>query len=90
MRTFNNTSPRVKEQLKVLWKSPGYTPHAIAAHPRIPDHIAKQVQEAMIAMSDDAKADKLLKKLKIKKGLIIAENKDWDDVRGLGIELLQQ
>lgn len=90
MRTFNNTSPKVKEQLKVLWKSPGYTPHAIANHPRVPEDVVKAIQTAMLAMSQDPEANKLLKKLKIKKGLIAATDEDWDDVRGLGIELLQQ
>ena len=52
-RTFNNTSPKVKEQLKVLWKSPGYTPHAIANHPRVPEDVVKSIQAAMLAMSQD-------------------------------------
>ena len=90
MRTLNNTSPKVREQLTVLWKSPGYTPHAIAAHPRINDEVFSQIQAALVSMSKDEQASKLLKKLKIKKGLIIAENQHWDDVRGLGIDLLEQ
>ena len=90
MRTFNNTSPAVKEQLNVLWKSPGYTPHAIAVHPRIDPEVVKKIQQAIVAMNNDKKAAKLLKKLKIKKGLIMAKDSDWDDVRGLGIDLLEK
>ncbi len=89
-RTFNNTSPKVREQLKVLWTSEAYTPHAIAAHPNIDKETLAKVQQVLVAMVEHEQGKKLLSSLKIKQGLLAADDSDWDDVRGLGLELLNQ
>ena len=89
-RTFNNTNPEVKKQLRILWTTEAYTPHAIAAHPRINGKILTKIQNALVAMEKDPQGKSLLSTLKIKHGLIKATNSDWDDVTGLGIELLDQ
>jgi phosphate/phosphite/phosphonate ABC transporter binding protein len=34
-RTFENLEPSVRDQLRILWSTRPYTPHAIAAHPRV-------------------------------------------------------
>ncbi len=51
MRTFKNASPEIRDQLRVLWKSDGYTPHAFAAHPRVPPEAVEKIQQAMLKMS---------------------------------------
>ncbi len=90
LRTFNNTSPEVREQLKVMWTSQAFTPHAIAAHPSFNADDFKKIQEAFVAMASDPEGKALLASLKIKHGLIVAQDSTWDDVRGLGIDLLNQ
>ena len=89
-RTFNNTNPEVKNELRVLWESEAFTPHAISAHPRIDSNIYKRVQDALVDMFNHPKGKKLLLALKIKHGLMIAKDSDWDDVRALDIDLLSQ
>ena len=32
VRTFNNVAEEVRKQLRILWITKGYTPHAIAIH----------------------------------------------------------
>ena len=89
-RTFNNTAPKVREQLKVFWTSEPFTPHAIAAHPRIDASVYQKIQDSLVAMNNDEEGKKLLQSLKVKNGLQKASDSDWDDVRGLGIDLLDQ
>ncbi len=89
-RTFNNTPPEVKKQLKVLWTSQPFTPHAIAAHPKISTDLVQRIQQAFVDMSDTDKGKALLASLKIKKGLVAANDSDWDDVRSLGIDTLNR
>jgi len=86
IRTFKNIAPEIRDQLRVLWTSRGFTPHAIAAHPDVSAEALSAVQSALVAMekSDEGKA--LLKRLNIR-GFERAENKDWDDVRSLQIDL---
>ena len=87
IRTFKNATPAIREQLRILWTTPGYTPHAIAGHPRIPFDILKNIQLALVTMDQNKQGKNLLKNIKIN-GFEIAHNQDWDDVRKLGIDLL--
>ena len=86
-RTLNATNPQVNEQLRVLWKTQPYTPHAIAAHPRVDSATVAKLTEALVEMADDAEGKALLEPLKIKRWQA-SDNADWDDVRSLGITLL--
>ncbi len=86
-RTLNATNPDVNEQLRVLWKTQPYTPHAIAAHPRVDSAIVTKLTEALVDMANSAEGKALLEPLKIKRWQA-SENSDWDDVRSLGITLL--
>lgn len=84
IRTLNATDPKTREQLRILWTTQGYTPHAIAVHPRIPADVVTAVQRALIGMTDDEAGRTALMQLKVK-GFEIAANTDWDDVRHLNI-----
>ena len=86
-RTFNNMPESIRKQLRILWKTPGYTPHAFAAHPRLSVTVVKDTAGALIAMSTDEEGGKLLENLKFNP-IGPAKDEDWDDVRGLGIALL--
>jgi phosphonate transport system substrate-binding protein len=87
-RTFNTVSKKYRDQLRVLWVTNGYTPHAFAAHPRVKQEDVQAVQQALVEMFNDPKAKKLLLKVGFKKGAQPAKNADWDDVRQLGINKL--
>jgi phosphonate transport system substrate-binding protein len=87
VRTFKNMAPDVRDQLKILWTTKGYTPHAIAVHPRIKQDDAQKIQQVLVGMEQQAAGKKLLESIKIK-GFEIASDRDWDDVRGLNIKLL--
>ncbi len=77
----------MNEQLRVLWKTQPYTPHAIAAHPRVDSATVAKLTEALVDMANTAEGKALLEPLKIKRWQA-SENADWDDVRSLGITLL--
>lgn len=89
IRTFENVDPGVREQLRILWTSEGYTPHALAAHPSLPIETVNEVRKALLHMADDQAGNELLKKINIA-GFEVATNKDWDDVRKLNIEMLNE
>jgi phosphonate transport system substrate-binding protein len=87
IRTFNNTDPAVKEKLKILWTTPGYTPHAFAVHPRLKPETVNKLQLALLSMNTDPVGKALLQTINFK-GMEAAEDEDWDDVRELNITLL--
>ncbi|MBF0219805.1 MAG: phosphate/phosphite/phosphonate ABC transporter substrate-binding protein [Gammaproteobacteria bacterium] len=87
MRTFNALTPEIRDQLRILSTTPGYTPHAIAVHPTVDSAMAAKVQRAFIALEESEEGRQLLQPMKIK-GWQAATDADWDDVRALNIDLL--
>ncbi|MCG9751313.1 phosphate/phosphite/phosphonate ABC transporter substrate-binding protein [Vibrio brasiliensis] len=87
VRTFNSLPDVIKSQLKLIWKTDPYTPHAIAVHPRLSADLVNQLQSSLLALvSSDVGKDQLAK-LSLK-GFVTAQDKDWDDIRKLNITIL--
>lgn len=88
-RTFENLDPALRDQLRVLWSTPGYTPHAVAAHPRVPCETVERIRAAMAKLADDPQGAALLEALGFR-GLVPAQDADYDDIRRLDIKLLDR
>ncbi len=87
MRTFKSVAPDVRDELKILWTTKGYTPHAIAVSPKVSEDVSGKVAKALLDLMKDDAGRAMLQALKIK-GFETAENADWDDVRALGVSEL--
>jgi len=85
VRTFNAMPADVSDQLRVIWTSEPFTPHAIAAHPRIPQEVLEKIQTALLGLDEAPGGADLLEPIKLK-GFVRGEDADWDDVRALGLE----
>ncbi len=86
-RTFENTAPETRDQLRVLWRTQAFTPHAFAAHPRVDPRLVDRIRAAMTALADAPAGQALLAAIEFQ-GIDPATDTDWDDVRALGIEIL--
>lgn len=82
MRTFNTVAEPVREQLRVLWTTPGYTPHPFAAHKRVPEATVQRLRDAMIGMNSDPAAKPLLDRLAFV-GIVPAQDAEYNDIRAL-------
>lgn len=82
-RTFHAAPKAMKSKLRILWTSPGYTPHAFASHPRVPQGVVQKVQSIMLEISNDPNTLKFFQAMKINHGVQKAIDSDWDDVREL-------
>jgi phosphonate transport system substrate-binding protein len=89
LRTFNAAEPAVRDQLKILWTSPGYTPHPIATHPRVDKQKRERLLQALVSLAEDPTGRGMLESLKIS-GFEDANDADWDDVRDLQIHRLER
>lgn len=83
-RTFDALPSDVRDRMRILWRTGTYSPHAFAAHPRVPPWVPAVLLEEMAAMSRDPEGKALLAALSCK-GFEEAVDADWDDVRALGI-----
>lgn len=86
-RTLKSMPAEVRDHLKVLWTSPGYTPHAIASRSNLDEGVKMQVQKALLSLDHSNEGRTALSSLRLK-GFEAAKNSDWDDVRGLGLDIL--
>lgn len=82
VKTLEKTDPLVRDQLRVLWTSPPYTPHPIATHIRTPQPVIDKVFAAMATMHLDPQGKILLEGLKFK-GIESAEDHEYEAIRAL-------
>lgn len=68
MRTFNNSSEEVRNQLRIMWTTPGYTPHAIAVYPEISPALSQQIQQALLDLNDSEEGRQILESINFKGG----------------------
>lgn len=86
-RTFNAVDSAVSDNLRILWQTKGYTPHALAIHPK--HHALKPVlNQALMALNKSDAAQSIYQSVGFKHGWELAQDSDWDDVRQLDIHLL--
>jgi len=83
-RTLELMDDATKKELHVIWTTPGYTPHAIACLLRLPHKVERKLQEAMLSLNGDPAGQSALKAIGFK-GIELAQDRDWNDVRQLKI-----
>ncbi len=86
-RTYEAMPVEIRELLRVLSETPAYTPHAFGAHPRVQPAAVARVLRAMVSLSGDATGRRLLEPLAFK-GIVAAQDQEWNDIRALDIDLL--
>lgn len=85
-RTLAAQAEGVRSSLRVLWTTPGYTPHPFAAHRRVPAAAVQALRKAMVAMQDDAAGKAVLAPLNFK-GFQATTDADYNDHRALRAQL---
>ncbi|MGL4828769.1 MAG: phosphate/phosphite/phosphonate ABC transporter substrate-binding protein [Vibrio sp.] len=86
-RTFNTAPKEVTNQLRILWESPKFTPHAFAYHPRLSQDKVSALQRALLDLSQTEQGRLQLQAIGFS-GIEAAQDSDWDDIRGLNIQIL--
>jgi phosphonate transport system substrate-binding protein len=85
-RTFYMLDDAIRDQLRILWVTPTYTPHTIAVSASVPSSVTARLQQAMIDMSNDPNGKQLLKAIGFDSGIESANDSDWNDIRALHIQ----
>ena len=82
VRTLNTLPEETRKNLKVLWKSKQYTPHAIVSKSSISNETRKSILDALLSLNGDPKYAERLKAIGFN-GFEAAKNNDWADVQEL-------
>lgn len=80
--TLDRLDPAVRAQLRVLWTSAEYTPHAFAVHARVPVDVAETLRQALIETSRDPHGKQLLAAAGLQE-LVAAHDTEYESVRKL-------
>lgn len=86
-RTLDSAQKEGLRGVRVLWRSEGFTPHAIAVNPQLAQEFADLLQRALINLADSGAGREILEGVNLQP-LTSAEHADWDDVRGLGLDFI--
>ncbi len=66
-KTLNQQRDNIKGALKILHKTPSVAPHPLAAHPRVPAEVRKQIKNTFLALGENVIGRSLLAKIPMKK-----------------------
>lgn len=88
-RTFRAMPKGVRDNLRILWRSKPFTPHAFAAHPRVPKDVVTLLAEALISLYGTSEGANVLGGLQFGQGITLADDAEWDDIRVLGLDFLE-
>lgn len=86
----NNTLQReeegLRQSLRVLYETPKYAPHPLAAHPRVPRKAREDVIAAFLALADDAQGRALLEAVQMPQPGRADYPRDFLPLERLGLE----
>lgn len=87
VRSFEHLPDNQRNQLKVLWKSPPFNSHPIAALKTVPASHQQAITEALVSLHSTTIGKAILKQLNFER-LKASKDSDWDNVRALSINTI--
>ncbi len=80
----------IQQKLHILWDTPGYTPYALAAHPRVSFFTINRLQRALVRLDKTERGRELLSHIFVENGFETASNGDWHDAAAIDPKSLRQ
>ena len=85
MRTFLQESPELRDQLRIIYETPGLAPHPLSAHPRVPGALRSRITSATLKLQESEEGRHLLKSLKLQKPVAADFSRDYQVLESLGL-----
>ena len=89
-RTLERENIKIREQLRIIYTTPGMKAHPIMAHPALPISIRTSIQNAILNMDKNSVGKKLLKSVKLQKPVITDYSADYKSFEPMVIEMYQK
>jgi phosphonate transport system substrate-binding protein len=84
--TLDNEAPEVRQQLRILFETPAYTPHPVATHPSVPAAVREKFLKAMLKLGQDEEGRKLLDGINLHKPQAVTYAKHYKLLESLQLE----
>jgi len=84
--TLDNEAHEVRQQLRVLYETPAYTPHPVATHPTVTSEVRDRFFKAMVKLAQDEEGQKLLDGINLTKPQAVSYAKNYKVLESLQLE----
>ncbi|MCK4789540.1 MAG: phosphate/phosphite/phosphonate ABC transporter substrate-binding protein [Desulfobacteraceae bacterium] len=84
-KTLAQQEQKIRDGLRVLYRTRDVTPHPVAVHPRVPKKVQQAVRDALLALGRDGPGQILLAKVPIE-NIGIASYEDYRPLEKMGLE----
>jgi phosphonate transport system substrate-binding protein len=84
--TLDNEAPEVRQQLRVLFETPAYTPHPIVTHPSVSAAVRDRFLQAMLKLTQDEAGRKLLADINLRQPQPVTYAKHYKPLEALHLE----
>lgn len=79
-RTLESEDRRNREQLNIIYTTPGMKAHPLMAHPEVDEKTRQAIQQAILDLDTNVDGKKMLKKIKIQKPVIANYARDYKPI----------
>lgn len=84
--TLENEAAEVRQQLRVLYETPAYTPHPVATHPSVPASVRTRFLNAMLKLTQDEEGRRLLDGVNLHQPQAVSYSKHYKPLESLRLE----
>lgn len=86
LRTLQKEAPELRDQLRVMYETPGAAAHPVCAHPRVPAAVREAVAAAILHLAQDKEGRALLRAVRIERPVPAVYERDYAPLERLGLE----
>lgn len=86
-RTLNREDKRVREQLQIIYETPGMKPHPLMISKNIGQTMRKKIQQAILELNTTNEGKELLKTIKIQKPVKADYQRDYKSIEALVLNM---
>ncbi len=87
VRTLEREPENLRRQLRILYKTPGISPHALSAHPRVPASLRERITEAMFRLEESDEGKALLEQLNIQRPVAADYRRDYLPFKEVALDM---
>jgi phosphonate transport system substrate-binding protein len=84
--TLARERPETRDELRVLYETPGTAPHPLCAHPRVPAALRETVTRAVLAMGGNEDGRALLKRVDLTQPVLASYARDYLPLEKLDLQ----
>ncbi len=86
LRTLQKEASELRDQLRVVYETPGAAAHPVSAHPRVPAEVREAVAAAFLRLAEDKEGRTLLRAVRIERPVPAVYERDYAPLERLGLE----